>query len=279
MKKTHARLVYVIIFIVLLSLLAPFKTIAEYENLNVENDPIDEIFINETNELEEENIHHPSEQVEEDFISPPAESPVSDEEKAEESFPDIPDPEQMDESVNEKELNDELVPEDADLIEADIENDIDDLDKPIEPDGTDLNETHENRDHALPVEQEPTEDVLPSQIEKDQGLSPQKGLAGITLLEDLQLTIEQSHYEGKERLTLSFIGYGELNLRVLESTYIIFQIPHEISRVISKNNLTASYDVPGLGLLGVTIRNKGNFSKKAITVNDNQISINSKSLL
>lgn len=113
----------------------------------------------------------------------------------------------------------------------------------------------------------------PKSMEMD--ISPMQGVLDVTLFKTPHLTATQSTAQNKERITLVFTASGTLDLGLLKSTYIIFHLPNEISSVMTKENMSASYSVPFL--LGIPI--SGDFRNEDIVIDGNQISMNFRSLL
>lgn len=105
------------------------------------------------------------------------------------------------------------------------------------------------------------------------------GLAGVSLLNNTNLEAEQTTLaNGMERITLTYSGRGLLNLDLLASSHTIFRLPPEIMDHISPENISATYNVPGL--LGI-IRNRGEFSPDQIHLDKglNQVSMDFFNLL
>ena len=113
----------------------------------------------------------------------------------------------------------------------------------------------------------------PKSMEMD--ISPMQGVLDVTLFKTPHLTATQSTAQNKERITLIFTASGTLDLGLLKSTYIIFHLPNEISSVMTKENMSASYSVPFL--LGIPI--SGDFRNEDIVIDGNQVSMNFRSLL
>jgi hypothetical protein len=96
------------------------------------------------------------------------------------------------------------------------------------------------------------------------------GLIDARLLTDTGL--EANHRQksdGTHEITLTYEGYGALQLGLLSNTHINFILPREIADVISADNLTATYDVPRLSLLFPILRNTGTFDNEDININEN----------
>jgi len=107
-------------------------------------------------------------------------------------------------------------------------------------------------------------------------VAPQQGLINVGLLTDVELTANHTIENGQDHISLKLTGQAVLTLGVLQSTYVIFQLPPEITNVVKEESLKATYDVPGL--LGIG-RRTGEFSKSDIKVDGNQIYINFKEIL
>lgn len=103
-------------------------------------------------------------------------------------------------------------------------------------------------------------------------ITPQQGLIGVIVLNNPVLNTSLNYNdEGKPVITLSYYGEGLINLNLISSTYIIFQVPEPIAEIMSKDKMRAFYDVPGLGLLGIEIRKDGEFSPNTIEVDGEQV--------
>lgn len=107
-------------------------------------------------------------------------------------------------------------------------------------------------------------------------VAPQQGLIDVGLLTDVELTANHTIENGQDHISLKLTGQAVLTLGVLQSTYVIFQLPPEITNVVKEESLEATYDVPRL--LGIG-RRTGEFSKSDIKVDGNQIYINFKEIL
>lgn len=85
-----------------------------------------------------------------------------------------------------------------------------------------------------------------------------QGLLDVAILErpNLEASLSETP-EGKPKITLNYVGWGLLNISLLKNTYIIFNVPPEITNATTK--VSASYDVPAVGLLIPIIRKKGTF--------------------
>ena len=100
-----------------------------------------------------------------------------------------------------------------------------------------------------------------------------QGLLDVAILErpNLEASLSETP-EGKPKITLNYVGWGLLNISLLKNTYIIFNVPPEITNATTK--VSASYDVPAVGLLIPIIRKKGTFNEDEIKMEDNQFIIN-----
>lgn len=112
-------------------------------------------------------------------------------------------------------------------------------------------------------------------IENKQSITPK--LLGVGLLTDTSLKVTHTTDINKEIIKLEYKGYGVLDLKLLSSTYSIFNLPPEIAQLVEddKSNIKASYDVPRLGIIVPILRNRGDFKNKDIHIdNNNQIYLN-----
>src|SRR5699024_59345 len=107
-------------------------------------------------------------------------------------------------------------------------------------------------------------------------VAPQQGLIDVGLLTNVELTANHTIENGQDHISLKLTGQAVLTLGVLQSTYVIFQLPPEITNVVKAESLEATYNVPGLLRIG---RRAGEFSKSDIKVDGNQIYINFKEIL
>lgn len=113
-------------------------------------------------------------------------------------------------------------------------------------------------------------------------IQPQQtpGLIDVQLLTNSNLNAEYS-FDDKHIITLTYRGYGALDLSLLSNTYAIFNLPPEIMQLIELETTTvsATYDVPMLGILIPILRDDGEFSEEDIEISGNQIYMNFFNLL
>ncbi|MFC3419930.1 Ig-like domain-containing protein [Salinicoccus hispanicus] len=155
------------------------------------------------------------------------------------------------------------------------EADVDDSQEVIE-------ESSEVPDTDLAVPEEETEEVTSEELteeeEQDVVFQPfqvqDPGLLDLRLLTNTTLNAQRSTVNGKERITLTYRGDSILNLGLVSNAYAIFSLPPEIMNTITKSNLTASYNVPGL-----VSRNRGNFTTQQIQIEGNQVYMEVRNLL
>ena len=96
--------------------------------------------------------------------------------------------------------------------------------------------------------------------ENDQSIMQTAGLLDLKLLSDTKMDATHSKLpDGRHKIILNYSGTGALNVKVLETTFMIFQLPPEIVSAIS-GDIVATYDVPEITALGVDVKRKiGNF--------------------
>ena len=108
--------------------------------------------------------------------------------------------------------------------------------------------------------------------ESDQNMMQTAGLLDLKLLSDTKMDATHSKLsDGQHKIFLNYSGWGALNVDLLGSTFMIFQLPQEIVSAIS-GDIVAKYDVPKL--IG---RNTGEFEN--ILIEKNQVILDFKSLL
>ena len=67
--------------------------------------------------------------------------------------------------------------------------------------------------------------------ENDQSMMQTAGLLGVKLLSDTNLDATHSKLpDGRHKINLNYSGWGALNVKVLETTFMIFQLPPEIAK-------------------------------------------------
>lgn len=115
---------------------------------------------------------------------------------------------------------------------------------------------------------------------KNSPVSPQQGLIGVTVLNNPTLhTSFTYNHENKPILTLQYRGEGLINLNLISSTYIIFQVPQPIAEIMEQEKMRAFYNVPALGLLGIEIRKPGEFHNHEIQIIGDQVVLRFDELL
>lgn len=118
------------------------------------------------------------------------------------------------------------------------------------------------------------------EVQQQSEVQPRQGLADIKLLNNSALTASKTPLSnGRQRITLTYTGSGVLNLSLLSSTYIIFNLPPELRAVLPQAELSATYDVPALGILVPILRNRGSFDRDEILISGNQVYMNFRTLL
>ena len=71
-------------------------------------------------------------------------------------------------------------------------------------------------------------------------VAPQQGLINVGLLPDVELTANHTIENGQDHISLKLTGQAVLTLGVLQSTYVIFQLPPEITNVVKEESLKAT---------------------------------------
>lgn len=112
---------------------------------------------------------------------------------------------------------------------------------------------------------------------QENNTQPRQGVLDVTLLSDSSL--DASYSEDDSQIVLTYEGSGALDLSLLSDTYITFRLPSEIMNVISKEDLSASYNVPAVSIIIPIIRNRGTFDQDEINIEGNQVYMNFTSLL
>ena len=112
----------------------------------------------------------------------------------------------------------------------------------------------------------------------DQNNMQTAGLLNLKLLSDTNMDATHSKLpDGRHKINLNYSGTGALNVKVLETTFMIFQLPPEIANAIN-GDIVATYDVPEVTTLGLdVIRRVGNF--ETVEISGNQMILEFKSLL
>jgi len=210
-----------------------------------------------------------------------SEEPV---EKKTESHPS--DAEQQEETTEENEKQDKDVqdaPEQPDTMEENQDQETDQsmmTDEQAEKERSeDQRQRMETADNDSEKEFEDNDEADGKRQTKTLQSVELSGLAGVNLLNNTSLEAEQTSLaNGMERITLTYSGRGLLNLDLLANSHTIFRLPPEMMDRISPENISATYDVPGL--LGI-IRNRGEFSPEQIHLDRslNQVSMDFFNLL
>lgn len=119
------------------------------------------------------------------------------------------------------------------------------------------------------------------QVQQQEMTVATSGLVDVGVLTNTSLSASSAHTAAcTKTVTLNYEGKSTLNAGVLENAYIIFSLPEELVDLADRGNMTASYDVPRISLLGIELgRNQGNFSNEEIMMNGRQVFINVQSLL
>ena len=79
--------------------------------------------------------------------------------------------------------------------------------------------------------------------ESDQNNMQTSGLLDLKLLSDTKMDATHCKLpDGRHKIILNYSGTGALNVKVLETTFMIFQLPTEIVSAIS-GDIVATYDV------------------------------------
>ena len=104
--------------------------------------------------------------------------------------------------------------------------------------------------------------------ESDQNIMQTAGLLDLKLLSDTKMDATHSKLpDGRHKIILNYSGWGVLDVSLLGSTMLIFQLPPEIVNAIN-GEIVATYDVPAITALGVdVIRKIGNFENNEIDGN------------
>lgn len=202
------------------------------------------------------------------------ESTESEETDHEESTEGISGPETEEEAIEmeDSEAETEEQPAEETVEKEESENEIEELpseeEVPSEEPTEDQSIEAEDREASDSTEE--NQETEQSQGEQQTRMQPMQnpGLADIRLLTNTTLNPVHESVDGGGRITLNYRGGSLLNLQLLSNEYAIFYLPTEIINVISNENLSGSYNTPGL--LGV-IRNRGNFDGDEIIIDGNQV--------
>jgi hypothetical protein len=206
----------------------------------IEEEPVEEILPDETEESSEE---------------------ITEEESSAEDQPDIDDDDEILEETPTPEIPTEDHPTDSIISDEDVEPDSDaDADADADLILEDEIELIPPLDKDEPPDEPEIEPLL---------LQPS---AAVGLLDNVRLIATRETIGGKEKVTLALSGRSILNLGLLNSTYVIFQLPPEIAGIA--HNMKATYDVPGL-----ILRNRGSFRQDEIKIQGNQVYIDFKRLI
>jgi hypothetical protein len=129
-----------------------------------------------------------------------------------------------------------------------------------------------------PFDVEAVESQALSSSESDQNMIQTSGLLGVTLLSDTNLDAAHSKLpDGRHKIILNYSGWGALDVSLLGSTFMIFQLPPEIANAMN-GEIVATYDVPEITALGVDVKRKtGDFGNIELT--GNQVILDFKSLI
>ncbi|MDF2903786.1 MAG: hypothetical protein K0S25_1424 [Bacillus sp. (in: firmicutes)] len=127
-------------------------------------------------------------------------------------------------------------------------------------------------------------EILPNGTGGQAGTS---GLVNATVISNQKLTGSPSKLDSKsKKITLNYSADATLNLDVLGDLKVVFKMPEEFKDLLNdpnfKKSLTASFNAPGLTVLGIPVlESKGTFSAKEIHVDTatNSVYINYKDLL
>lgn len=117
-------------------------------------------------------------------------------------------------------------------------------------------------------------DGTDEQTDSGPDVTVQQGLAEVGILSDTSLTAVHNESGDGHVISLTYQGFSVLNLSLLSNTYIIFHLPDEIAAVLNPEDISMSYDIPGL-----LIRQTGTFGQDAITFEGSQISANFRQFL
>ncbi len=127
-------------------------------------------------------------------------------------------------------------------------------------------------------------EILPNGTGGQGGTS---GLVNATVISNQKLTGSPSKLDSKsKKITLNYSADATLNLDVLGDLKVVFKMPEEFKDLLKdpnfKKSLTASYNAPGLTVLGIPLlESKGTFAANEIHVDTatNSVYMNYKDLL
>src|SRR5690625_4650341 len=101
-----------------------------------------------------------------------------------------------------------------------------------------------------------------------------QGVLEASLLDNVSLEATHVIDNNAHQIKLQLSGKALLDLSLLGSMYVIFQLPEEIMSVIQEDTLQVDYDVPGVSVLIPIIRNRGTYTGEDIIISGNQIYVN-----
>jgi len=157
----------------------------------------------------------------------------------------------------------------------------DSLEDSLQTDDIDTSEEDENLNSDSEVKNENSTNESTQETTEtmqENNAQPRQGLIDATLLSDSSL--DTSYSEDNSQIILSYEASGALDLSLLSNTYITFRLPSEIIDVITVENLSASYSVPLLAILGIVIPSTGEFDRdEEINIEGNQVYMNFTNLL
>lgn len=142
---------------------------------------------------------------------------------------------------------------------------------------------------SLPISKYPLVQRL-SSISGDSftSISHASGLLDVSLLANSSLSANISNNGLQQMISINYLASGSINLLLISNSYVIFELPPELGAIMQqegtnfKSRLSAEYDVPILGALGLGIaRSTGTVNAAKIHLNPelNQVYIDIYSLL
>ncbi|MGK7376427.1 adhesive domain-containing protein [Planococcus sp. 1R117A] len=127
----------------------------------------------------------------------------------------------------------------------------------------------------------PLEETMPVEPQAAPQPKASGGLLDVGLLTNTTLKASSiAQTDGRQTVKLNYSGRSILNLNLLENTYVIFSLPPELAALADAGNMTASFDVPLVSLLGIEVgRSLGSFQTGDIQLIGNQVVINTRGLI